>query len=100
MKRRNKNKRARWWWGKRVIMLVVVGVIAHLVLSLAIPKTTAPEEMQYGVTFSPMYAEELGLDPMEAFDATLDLGVRLFRIPVYWNRVEPEQDHWQWEETD
>ncbi len=98
MRRRNKNKR--WWWSKRAIALVIVGVIVHLVLSAAIPRATAPEDIRYGVTFSSLYARELGLDPVEAFSATLELGARLFRIPVYWDHVEPERDVWLWGETD
>ncbi len=58
-------------------------------------------EVSYGVTFSTLYAKELGLDWKEAYLATLDdLGVRHFRIPVYWNSVEKERGVRDWSEID
>lgn len=45
-----------------------------------------------GVTFSKIYAEDLGLDWKAAYIATLDdLGARRLRIPAYWTDIEPVQ---------
>ncbi len=47
-------------------------------------------EQSFGVTFSPAYAKELGLDWRKAYEATLsDLKPALVRIPVLWDAVEP-----------
>lgn len=45
---------------------------------------------EWGVTFSTKYAKYLGLDWRSVYLASLDdLGLRLFRIPVYWDEIEP-----------
>src|SRR3989344_4331451 len=47
----------------------------------------------WGVTFSTIYAKQLGLDPMRAYLSILgDLGVKRVRIPVYWQEVEPTEE--------
>jgi hypothetical protein len=44
-----------------------------------------------GVNFSHRQARWLGLDPEETFSALLnDLRVRLFRLSLYWDEVQPE----------
>lgn len=48
-----------------------------------------------------MHARELGLDPRETFTALLDdVGVRQFRIPVYWSDTEPREGEFHWEDVD
>jgi hypothetical protein len=47
------------------------------------------QDVLFGATFSKPYAESLGLDWREAYLASLDeLGVRRYRIPVYWTDLE------------
>jgi len=54
-------------------------------------------EPAFGVTFSWLYAQELGLDPEETYRALVeDLGVRLVRLPVYWSLVEPDPEVRDW----
>lgn len=46
---------------------------------------------EFGVTFSTTYATSLGLDWKEVYIAALDdLGIKHFRIPIYWNQIEQE----------
>ncbi len=55
-------------------------------------------EPVYGVTFSTKYSTELGIDWREAFIASLDdLGVREFRIPVYWDEIESARNQMELE---
>ncbi|MBI2411147.1 MAG: cellulase family glycosylhydrolase [Candidatus Kerfeldbacteria bacterium] len=50
---------------------------------------TAGLQTEFGVTLSTQYATYLGLDWKELYIAALDqLGIRKFRIPVYWNDIE------------
>ncbi len=50
------------------------------------------EGVQYGITWSKPYAEELGIDSQEGLGIMLeDVGVRKFRLPAYWNLIEAEQ---------
>ncbi|WKZ29490.1 MAG: hypothetical protein QY323_02045 [Patescibacteria group bacterium] len=59
------------------------------------------ENVAFGVTFSSLHAQELGLDWKETYLATLDdLGVRRLRIPVYWNAVEREQGVRDWSDVE
>jgi len=50
------------------------------------------EPTTFGVTFSTLYARELGLDWQKVYIETLDdLKIRNYRIPVYWNEIERDQ---------
>lgn len=81
----------------KVAGLAVLGGILYLVLTIH----PVPFRITYGVTFSTMHAEELGLDWRKAYIATLDdLKVRNLRIPAYWPRVEGERDVYDWSELD
>jgi len=43
----------------------------------------------WGVTYSPKFAESLGLDWQETYVAILDdLGAKNIRIPIYWDQIE------------
>lgn len=47
------------------------------------------QDVLFGATFSKTYAEGLGLDWKAAYIASLDdLGVKRYRIPVYWTDLE------------
>lgn len=76
----------------------IVAILAFLWVGVATP-TKAP--LRPGVTFSQTYATALGLNWREALAATLDdLGVRHFRIPAYWNIVQPTKEHFDWTSID
>jgi hypothetical protein len=45
--------------------------------------------IEYGVTFSTKYAQELGIDWRAAYLASLnDLQIKHYRIPIYWDDIE------------
>lgn len=68
---------------------------------IAVTLHDVPASITYGLTFSSMYAEELGLDSRATYLAVLDdLRVRDLRIPAYWPRVEPQKDTYDWSELD
>src|SRR3989338_7836776 len=78
------------------VLIAVFGVV-YLFSTLH----SIPSRVTYGVTFSVMHAEELGLDLRAAYRAILDdLKVRELRIPAYWPRVEPKRDSYDWSELD
>lgn len=85
---------------KRVaLFLGVLLVLAATLFLLA--REEVPERITYGLSFNVLYAEELGLDPREVFDAFIDeLGVRHFRLAAHWTMVEPEQDRYDFSELD
>lgn len=90
--------------GKRILLLFSGGIIfgfgAYFFLVLRF-NPPAAHSVGFGVTFSVKYAEELGLDWHETYRKTLDeLGVKLLRIPVYWDRVETSPGVYDWSEVD
>lgn len=59
------------------------------------------EEARFGVTFSSLYAQQLGLDWRETYIAILDdLQVKRIRIPAYWPNVEPEKGKFNFDDLD
>lgn len=89
---------------KRILFLfsggVILGFFVYFLLILRF-NPPAADSVGFGVTFSAKYAEELGLDWKQTYLATLDdLGVRLLRIPVYWDRVESSKGIYDWSEVD
>ena len=55
----------------------------------------------FGVSFSAKYAEELGVNPREAYLEILDgLGVRHIRLMSYWDRIEPSRGNYHFTELD
>lgn len=88
---------------RRILIYVLFGLAAIVGLVLWYGRATAKRNPRpvYGVTFSTQYAKSLGLDWRQAFIATLDdLGVRKFRIPVYWDDVESKRGSEDWSEVD
>ncbi len=58
-------------------------------------------EPAFGITFSSLYARELGFAPEEMYAAMTDeLGVKSVRLPIYWSQVEALQGVYQWEIPD
>lgn len=59
------------------------------------------EPLQLGVSFIADYANYLGVDPHQTFDALLnDLHVRQFRLVSYWKDIEPKEGHYNFKELD
>ncbi|MBI5456366.1 beta-galactosidase [Candidatus Kaiserbacteria bacterium] len=60
-----------------------------------------PESLEYGVSFSKLHAEELGLDWKETYLAILDeLGVKKIRLSAHWPMIEPERDQYDFSALD
>ncbi len=81
-----------WVLGILLVFSSIAILLAHK------PK---PEKIQYGMSFNTMYANELGLDWKETYDAILnELGVRHLRLAAHWPMVEPINDVYNFEELD
>jgi hypothetical protein len=88
------------WW--KIVMLVLVAKFAILSLVvLLLAQKLVPETITYGMSFNTLYAEELGLDWQETYEAILtDLNVRHLRLAAHWPMVEPEKDVYNFTELD
>src|SRR5581483_8345741 len=60
------------------------------------PRGTTP----LGISFRPLQAAELGLDPAAVLDTLLAYPFELIRLSAYWNRLEPEAGSFQPGELD
>lgn len=83
-----------------LILVLLIIIVSFLVLYLVTP-AQAPQKTTFGITFSKMQAESLGLDWPEAYLAVLDdLKVKHLRLPVYWNEIEPEKNQYFFTDLD
>lgn len=88
------------FWKKWIIGLLL-GVLVLALLLFILARKEVPATIQYGMSFNTLYAEELGLDWKETYDAILDeLGVRHLRLAAHWPMVEPINDIYNFEELD
>lgn len=82
-----------------IVLLLVLLVFILGYFFIGWPQTRTDQIR--GITWSDEYAEYLGVDSDKGLAATLDeLGVRHFRIPVYWNRVQTEPGKFDWSSVD
>lgn len=86
-------------WLKRILIFCGIIVLAVWLITLAAGRKA--KTITYGVTFSVPYAQGLGLDWKAAYSAMItDLGVKLIRIPVYWDEVENSKDNYNFADID
>jgi len=63
--------------------------------------TQADKPLRLGITFIPDYAQYLGLDVHQTYQAILgDLGVKQLRLVSYWSNIEPVQGQYDFAELD
>ena len=85
----------------RLILKVLVAGVLIAILYLLLTLRPVPAQVTYGVSFSTLQAEHLGLDWREVYSALLnDLKARNLRIPAYWQRTESSRDAYDWRELD
>jgi hypothetical protein len=88
------------WWKILLLVLTAKIVILFLVV-LFLAQKPIPEKITYGMSFNVMYANELGLDWKETYDAIIDeLGVRHLRLAAHWPMVEPKNGEYNFTELD
>lgn len=109
MKRKNKDKKknSALIIFKKIskVFLWIIGMILGLFLFLLIysnlPAKKVQNDARIGVTFSYIYAEQIGLDWKETYLAMLDdLKIKHIRVPVYWDRVEKSKGEYDFSAID
>lgn len=79
--------------GSKILLIVIVLVLLIGLSILFLSYKPKPEVITYGMSFNVMYAQELGLDWRETYNAILnELGVRHLRLAAHWPMLEPEQN--------
>ena len=83
------------------ILGIVLSVIVLLFIYINLPAKANNNDAQIGVTFSSLYAEQIGLDWKQAYLAMLDdLKIKHVRLPVYWDRVEKTEGVYEFADLD
>lgn len=82
-----------------VFKFLAVVMIGLGLYTLAIAKINPQANL--GVTYSPRYAQNIGLDPQKTYLQILDtLKVKSLRLPVYWDLVEVEDGKFNFSQLD
>ncbi|HMO78831.1 MAG TPA: cellulase family glycosylhydrolase [Candidatus Paceibacterota bacterium] len=83
---------------KKVFIVFVILIVIILILANWPSK---PSQYEYGITFSSKYTRELGLDPVEAFQAIIsEFDFKKVRLVAYWDEIEREQNKYDFSDLD
>lgn len=88
--------------GKKIKIVFLSLAVLVMILLLSFLMDFSPKDINWGVTFSPAYAQnELGLNWQETYLAILDdLKVDHIRLSAYWNIIEAERDSYDFGQLD
>lgn len=68
--------------------LTIFGLL--LLTNILAERIILKQKITFGVSFSPRYASELGLDPQKTYLSILsELGTKRLRLNAYWDDIEP-----------
>lgn len=105
-KKASKSKVKKWWrfrhlWQK-ILIIIFLFLAALLLANYVTDKLFPPlKNPQYGVSFSPQFAEELGVNWKSNFTALLDgMQFKRYRLMTYWNRIEKQPSVYDYSEID
>ena len=80
-----------------LVIFCLVGLLIYLVTGQA---PNVPD-IAFGITFSQIFAEKMGLDWPEAYLNILDdLKVKKLRLIAYWPKIEPNQGEYSFTDLD
>lgn len=86
-----------------ILLLKIIGILiiaSGLYILAQSVSQIAVKKIPLGVTFSPRFAGELGLDPKETYIRVLDATqVKRVRLPIYWDEVEKEPNNYNFSEN-
>jgi len=84
-----------------IIGLVLLVLIIIVFCYFFVGKAKPVEKIDFGITFSKIQAESLGLDWKETYLAILDdLGVKKLRLIAYWPEIEPSKGNFDFKDLD
>lgn len=85
---------------KKLLFLLAI-LLAIIILLFMVKVYKLPQNIQYGVTFSPQYAKYLKLNWQATYINILDeLKVKRLRLPSYWDDIEKDQGNFSFEDED
>jgi len=85
----------------KIIFIVLIFLLIFFVLYFLIGKPKPVSKIKWGINFSQIHAQKLGLSWKETYKALLDdLGAKEIRIASYWNLLEPEKGKYFFDDLD
>lgn len=97
-KQKPKRKIFSFW---RFILFLLVILVILIGYSLRRPSGTVTHDFRYGVAFSKIFSEQMGLDWRANYLAVLhDLKPEFLRLPVYWQDIEPQKGEFNFTDYD
>lgn len=81
--------KSRWHKVEMIILIIIILAIGTMYgIARWYIYTQSSTPLQLGVSFSPEYAQSLGLNPERTMGALIHIGVKQFRIMSYWSDTE------------
>ncbi len=81
--------------------IFILAAFILLILIWSFWRVPVKDASKFGVTYSGRFAEELGLNPRDTFVHILDnLGAREIRVGIYWDKAEPEEGKYVFNDID
>jgi len=85
----------------RFLFIILLAVIVAVFCYFFVGETKPVEKIDFGVTFSKIYAQQLGLDWEKSYLSILDdLGVKKIRLIAYWPEIEPVEGFYDFKDLD
>jgi hypothetical protein len=94
-----KHKHSKWFYiVSAVVFLLAMGMFAYM--NFWVNKRPRLDT-EFGITYSWLYAQQLGLDPVETYKYLIEeLDIDYVRLPLYWSEIEHDPGEYQWEIPD
>lgn len=84
-----------------LLLILIAGTVLFFLTNQSVVRPLNWTPPRFGITFSTMYAKQLGLNVQDAYSALVEeLGVQSVRVPVYWSEIERSQGQFDWQELD
>lgn len=86
---------------RKTFAILIIACGLFLLMFSQKPAHIATGTKTFGMTFSQIYANDMGLDWKETYTALLDdVGIKHLRIPAYWTKIEPTENTFDFTDLD
>lgn len=84
-----------------ILLILIILISIFVVSNIITDRDNLAKPVIFGISYDPTYAEYLGLEPKATYQEILtDLGIKSVRLSALWNRIEPQQDKFDFSELD
>ena len=80
---------------------IILLVFILILINMENERLSLSQNTTFGVSFTPSYAKDLGLDPKETYNSLLtELNVKNLRLSAHWDGIEPIKDSFNFRDLD